>query len=207
MTPLPGFTLIPVTIPLFFDDMVGHPKQARFLALWYSRNHAVWDDGRNCGQFSYYCAYHPLVSHCAVTCHLRGADLGSDDSTATHALLIDREQSALYIGAYAAAMSLVKQMHPPPQPVTEEELKAIEERIANNPVTTAQMQRMGLFELTLGHSEEQQREAAALVQHLDTYITDELLAACAAAAKDGDAHAIRCLHELDRRVRHTRALN
>lgn len=207
MTLLPGFTLIPVTLPWFFDEMVGHPKQARFLALWYSRNKAVWYDERNSGQFSYYCAYQPLIGHCAVACHLRGADFGSDDSTATHALLIDREYHALYVGGYAAVMSLVEQMHPPPRPVTEEELKVAKERIANTPVTVEEMQRMGLFELTLGHSEEQQREAAALVRRLDVYITEEMLAACAAAAKDGDANAMRCLHELDRRVRHTQALN
>jgi len=39
----------------------------------------------------------------------------------------------------------------------------------------------------------------ALLQHLDMYITEEILAACADAAKVGDPHAIGCISELERR--------
>jgi hypothetical protein len=107
------FTKLPVGMPPMLPEVVGVRGERRFFSLSYEGSNPFWSDGRAGSTFSYYGAYQPFVEHLAVALYLFDVDLGSDDGPPTHALLIDRQAAAVYVGGYDEVQQCLKEQHPP----------------------------------------------------------------------------------------------
>lgn len=181
------FTEIPVALPPILMKMIGYPASARFVCLYYMGTCATWNDGRGLATFSYYRVYEPLKEHPAIALYLFDADLGSDDSFPTHALVCDRQERKLFVGDYEKAIRFVRQQHAG-TPV-DEMVVAEYKREIDDPVTAAGFNRLGMFEIFTAPDAAAQRETELLRQWLDGYITEELINRLLAMVDEKDLRA------------------
>lgn len=195
------FLKIPVTLPDYWLDMIGylgHEYYCKYAALYYSGSKAVWDNGLGMQTYPYYSAYQPLIEHFAVAYHLINAHLGSDDSNATQALIIDcsnPKSIELYVGNFGDVMRFLAAVAPKVEPVrlTEAEWEEVKKDFTFN------LHKLGMFELFLGGSNEQSRMVAELTQHLDAYITEDLIKSCIESANYSNG-ASMCAYQLQLRL-------
>ncbi|ACK74077.1 hypothetical protein PCC7424_5508 (plasmid) [Gloeothece citriformis PCC 7424] len=160
---------LPLTLPDVFYQAALINAPRRYVAIYYQRTKATWDAGDWGATFSYYALYRPLISHFVVSYYLAiaEADLGSDDTNATHCLLIDRKTNIVYLGSWRNVHLFVKD--------NQEKLKVKGFTLSEDePVT-----RQGLFEFLGGafgggYSEKQQQETKELIEHLDSCVTEEI---------------------------------
>lgn len=94
--------LLPTPLPPQFLQVAGYTAESRFIGLWYHATQSNLSDGQITRPVSFYRVYAPLVQHTAVSIYVRqaGADLGSDDSYPTHALLLDTKNERIYLGTF-----------------------------------------------------------------------------------------------------------
>lgn len=165
------FYKIPVTLPQYWMEMMGYyPRDCRYVAIYYAGSKATWSDGHSCCTFSYFGAFAPLTEHPAIAVHIAGLDLGSDDSEATHCLLMDcndPKNIELYIAPYREGMKFIRDAAPelPKVEMTAEELEQALQEFMQKDLRT-----LGMFEMFLGHSQEQYHLVEKLIQHLDKYL-------------------------------------
>jgi hypothetical protein len=99
-------TLTPLNIPVppMLATAIGYTGQARFVSFHWTPygDETEYSDGRIhvTGNWQAFLAF---IHHPAVRPHLNGYDLGSSDSGAKHALVLDQEQQALYVAPVKAA--------------------------------------------------------------------------------------------------------
>jgi hypothetical protein len=197
-----NFTLLPITLPPMLPKMVGVVGNNRYFSIAYWGSKATWSDGRGLGTFSYFGVYSPLIEHPVLAIHLESYNLGSDDLPPTNAILCDRLEQKMYVGDYAEVEKLLETQHPPVPNLSPEELSQLPEQIALNVADfdLEQFQRLGMFELFAGHSEQQKLELVELVQWLDQLVTEDLLQQYVEAAKKGNWTAISVLQKLSQRL-------
>lgn len=198
---LDKFTKLPVGMPPMLPEVIGVRGESRFFSLSYEGSKPFWSDGRAGSTFSYYGAYQPFVEHLAVAIHLLDVDLGSDDGPPTHALLIDRQAAAIYVGDYDEAQQCLKNQHPPRRPPTPAEIAEAEQQLAAmEKLSIDEMRDLGMFEFMLGSTEQQKDKCWALVEWLDDLITEDLINTYVAASEAGQYQALHHLLLFQRRV-------
>ena len=197
-----NFTLLSVPLPPMLPKMVGVVGNSRYFSIAYWGSKATWFDGRGLGTFSYFGVYSPLIEHPVLAIHLESYNLGSDDLPPTHAILCDCLEQKMYVGDYAEVEKVLETQHPPVPNLSPEELSQLSEQIALNVADfdLEQFQRLGMFELFGGHSEQQKLELVELVQWLDRLVTEDLLEQYIEAAKKGNWTAISVLQKLSQRL-------
>jgi hypothetical protein len=116
---LPGATLeAPETFRVLLAPLwprlslgVGYRGPARWVALYVSSDHAIYNDGAGLasGDTSLFLAFkrHPVVAP-----HLAGAHLGSADEEAREWLLIDQAQQLLYLAESGEALRFLAAQWP-----------------------------------------------------------------------------------------------
>jgi hypothetical protein len=90
---LEGITPLKAPVPPMLATAIGYKGDARFVSFHWTPygDEAEYSDGRlsATGNWQAFLAY---IQHPAVSPHLRDYDLGSSDSEAMHALILDREK-------------------------------------------------------------------------------------------------------------------
>jgi len=196
-----NFHQLPVAMPPMLPEVVGVQSNYRLFSLSYEGSKPFWSDGHAGATFSYSAAYQPFVEHLALALHLFAFNLGSDDEPPTHALLIDRQEAHLYVGAYSAVRQMLAAQHPPPRSPTSEELAEIEEQFAAmETLRFEQLREHGMFEFLLGTAEGQKEKCEAMVAWLDELITEDLIQSYLDAGKAGNPQAIYHLMHFQQRV-------
>jgi hypothetical protein len=189
-------------------EVMGVSSDKRFFRLNYEGSKPFWSDGRAGAAFSYFSAYEPYVGHLAMAIHLHDVSLGHDDEFATHSLLVDRQESAVYVGAYKEVCQFLQTQHPPRRDPTPEELEEISRRLAEmEQPSFDQLRDLGMFELILGAKPEQNDRCAEMVAWLDQFITDDLMRAYLAAAEAGRFEAFYQLNRFRQRIERAREVN
>lgn len=200
-----NFRKLPVAMPPMLPEVVGVQGNSRLFSLSYEGSKPFWSDGRAGATFSYGAAYEPFIEHFALAIHLFAFHLGSDDEPPTHALLIDRQEAHLYVGAYSQVIQMLAAQHPPKRSPTPEELTEIEEHFAMlEPLSFEQMREQGMFEFLLGATEGQKDKCWAMIAWLDERITEDLIQAYLDAGKGGNHEAIYHLMRFQQRIAATR---
>lgn len=204
----PDFRLLPVSMPPMLPSVAGVKSDSRFFRLNYEGSKPFWSDGRAGATFSYYAAYEPYVDHLAMAIHLLDASLGHDDEPPAHSLLIDRRESAVYIGDYGKVCRFLQEQHPPRRPPTPEEIEEVNKRLAEmDRMSLDQLRELGIFEFVFGPKPEQQDQCAEMVAWLDQYINEELIQSYVAAAERGEFQALYNLDRFRQRVEYSRDIN
>jgi hypothetical protein len=78
---------------------LGYQGAARWVALYISSDHAIYNDGSGLGSSGDTGPFLAYKRHLVVAPHLAGAHLGSADEEARDWLLIDAQQQMLYLAA------------------------------------------------------------------------------------------------------------
>ena len=124
---LPGLTPLKVPVPPMLATAIGYTGAARYVSFqWTPYGDEVdYSDGRlsATGNWQAFLAY---IQHPAISPLLTEYDLGSSDSEAKHALILDREQLEVFIAPVKAAEKfLMQQRLPwPPMRMSQEEYLA-----------------------------------------------------------------------------------
>jgi hypothetical protein len=195
-------------MPPMLPDVVGVTSEHRFFRLNYEGSKPYWSDGRAGSTFSYYAAYDPYVNHLAMSIHLFDCSLGHDDEPPTHSLLVDRQEAAVYVGAYNEVRRFLQSQHPPRRPPTPEEIEEMNRYLAEmERLSFDKLRERGMFEFLLGPKLEQQDRCAEMVSWLDQHVTDDLIQAYVGAAEAGQVEAFYYLEIFRRRVERAREVN
>jgi hypothetical protein len=91
-------TPLNVPVPPMLAKAIGYRGEAWFVSFQWTPygDEADYSDGRGSGTGNWQ-AFLAFIHHPAVSPQLKGYDLGSSDSEAKHALILDQEQHVLYI--------------------------------------------------------------------------------------------------------------
>src|ERR687896_2600038 len=93
-----GLTPLPAPVPPILAQAIGYTGDARYVAFNWTPygDEAEYFDGRSSatGNWQAFLAY---IQHPAVSPHLNDYDFGSSESEAKHALILDRENTAVYV--------------------------------------------------------------------------------------------------------------
>jgi hypothetical protein len=102
-------TLLPVPVPPMLEEALGYGGDARYCGFFWTRegDEASWDDGCQSFVGGDPWSYVAFVRHRSVAPALRGYDLGSSDTQATHWLVLDREARQLYIAEVRVAQQFL----------------------------------------------------------------------------------------------------
>jgi hypothetical protein len=112
--------LIPLNIPVppMLAQAIGYNGDARFVSFhWTPYGDEVdYSDGRvtATGIWQAFLAY---IQHPAINPYLQDYDLGSSESEAKHALILDQEQHALFVAPVREAEKFLSQQWPKEQPI------------------------------------------------------------------------------------------
>src|ERR687887_2170819 len=105
-----GLTPLKVPVPPMLGNAIGYTGDARYVAFKWtpSGDEAEYFDGRMSatGNWQAFLAY---IQHPAVSPYLEDYDLGSSDSQAKHALILDREQLEVFIAPVKEAEKFLMQ--------------------------------------------------------------------------------------------------
>lgn len=165
--------LLPTPLPPQFLEIAAYAAGKRFLGLWYHATQSNLSDGQVTRPVSLYRVYAPLVKHMAVSIYVReaGADLGSDDSFPTHALLLDTENERIYLGTLETIETILRAQNERAAPASE-----LFESF-NSAKTLEEFQKLGMFEFFGSGklSPEEARLQAEMKSFLDAYIPPKLI--------------------------------
>jgi hypothetical protein len=208
MTVPSDFHLLPVPMPPALPGVVGVNSERRFFSLTYEGSKPFWSDGRAGATFSYFAAYEPYIDHLAMAIHLFDVSLGHDDEPPAHSLLIDRQESNVYVGPYGEVCGFLEKQHPPRRQPTPAEIEEMNRELAEmERMSLDQLRDLGAFEFVFGPKPEQQDRCAEMVAWLDRHITEELIQSYVAAAERGQPQAIYHLSRFKQRVDYSRDVN
>ncbi len=107
---------------------IGYKGDARFVSFHWTPagDEAYYSDGRisATGNWQAYLAY---IRHPSVSPDLKGYDLGSSDSEAKHALILDQKQQALFVAPVREAEKFLSEQWPtaPPLRISQQEYTAL----------------------------------------------------------------------------------
>src|SRR5262245_9226680 len=110
---LKGLTSVNIPVPPMLALAIGYMGDAQFVSFQWSPygDEAEYSDGRlsATGDWQAFLAY---VQHPAVSPHLEGYDLGSSESEAKHALILDREHFEVFIAPVRDAERILTEQWP-----------------------------------------------------------------------------------------------
>ena len=109
-------TQLNVPVPPMLAKAMGYRGEARFVSFQWTPygDEADYSDGRGSGDWQGFLAF---IHHPAVSPQLKGYDLGSSDSEATHALILDQEQQILFIAPAREAEKFLSEQWPKEPPI------------------------------------------------------------------------------------------
>jgi hypothetical protein len=123
-----NLTALNVPVPPMLAKAMGYTGQARFVSFHWTPygDETDYSDGRvqATGNWQAFLAF---IHHPAVSTHLKHYGLGSSDSEATHALILDQEQQALFVAPVREAEKFLSEQWPkePPIRMSQEEYSAL----------------------------------------------------------------------------------
>ena len=121
-------TQLNVPVPPMLAKAMGYRGEARFVSFQWTPygDEADYSDGRGSGTGDWQ-GFLAFIHHPAVSPQLKGYDLGSSDSEATHALILDQEQQILFIAPAREAEKFLQNQWPKASPVrmSKEEYNAL----------------------------------------------------------------------------------
>ena len=130
-----GLTPLPAPVPPILAQAIGYKGEARYVAFNWTPygDEAEYFDGRRSatGNWQAFLAY---IQHPAVSPLLEDYDLGSSESEARHALILDREKLVLLVAPVKEAHVFLTQQWPPEPPLRmnlKEELAQLSEALKN----------------------------------------------------------------------------
>jgi hypothetical protein len=94
-------TPLNVPVPPMLAKAIGYTGEARFVSFQWTPygdkgDKTDYSDGRGSGTGNWQ-AFLAFIHHPTVSPQLKGYDLGSSDSEAKHALILDQAQQALFV--------------------------------------------------------------------------------------------------------------
>jgi hypothetical protein len=133
---LKGLIPLKAPVPPMLATAIGYTGEARFVAFNWTPygDEAEYSDGRIISATGNWHPFLVYIQHPAVSPHLRGYDLGSSDSEARHALILDRENLELFIAPVREAQAFLMEQWPPQPPLRmsqKEYLAKISEALKN----------------------------------------------------------------------------
>jgi hypothetical protein len=128
-------TPLNVPVPPMLAKAIGYRGEARFVSFqWIPYgDEADYSDGRTSATGNWQ-AFLAFIHHTAVSPHLKGYDLGSSDSEAKYALILDQEQQALFVAPVKEAERFLQEQWPkePPIRMSQEEYAAFVTKALKN---------------------------------------------------------------------------
>jgi len=122
-----GLTPLPAPVPPMLGKAIGYNGEARFVSFHWTPggDEADYDDGQRAGTGEWE-GYLMFVGHPTVYPHLTQYNLGDSDSEAQHALILDRQERALYVASIKDAETFLAQQWPSAKPaMTQQEYFAL----------------------------------------------------------------------------------
>jgi hypothetical protein len=127
-----GLTSLRVPVPPMLEQALGYPGSARFVSFHWtpSGDEADYDDGQRSGTGNWQ-GFLAFVQHPIVHPFLTDYDLGSSESDARHALILDRHERKLSIASITDADTFLAQQWPklPAVHLTREEWEALQTKV------------------------------------------------------------------------------
>jgi hypothetical protein len=165
-----GLTPLPVPVPPMLAQAIGYTGVARFVSFHWTPagDEMDYSDGRISATGNWQ-AYLAFIQHPAVSPHLKGYDLGSTDSEAKHALILDQEKQALYVAPVKEAEKFLGEQWPkePPIHMSKEEWEAI--------VTKAiALEKRRQRDVSMDEIQRRIEEQYALVEELQLWLDKQL---------------------------------
>ena len=164
-----GVTPLKAPVPPMLAKAIGYTGNARYVAFKWTPagDEAEYSDGRMSatGNWQAFLAY---IQHPAVSPLLRDYDLGSSDSEAKHALILDQAILALFMARVKEAEQFLHEQWPPQPPIrmSQKEYLAM--------ITTALKKVKAPSDIDINEIQRRIDEQYALVealqQWLDTYL-------------------------------------
>jgi hypothetical protein len=132
---LTEITPLNVPVPPLLSKAIGYPGKARYVSFQWTPygDEADYSDGRlsGTGNWQGFLAY---IQHPAVSPFLKEYDLGSSDSEARHALILDRNKLEIMITPVREAQAFLSAQWPPQPPIRmnkEEYLAMVSQSLKN----------------------------------------------------------------------------
>src|ERR671932_159314 len=115
---LKGLTPLKAPVPPMLAKAIGYTGNTRYIAFKWTPygDEAEYFDGRMSatGNWQAFLAY---IQHPAVSPLLQDYDLGSSDSEARHALVLDRKKLEIFIAPVKVAQTFLTEQWPPEPPL------------------------------------------------------------------------------------------
>ena len=146
-----NFYQTPFELPIAFIEILKEAGSLReHFCFYYSLSKPVYEDGFSSFNFSYYAAYEPLIAFLTTTFQILKAsqhfnvklDFGTDDSSATHVFLIQRNLK-IFIAEYDEAIQYLRQNNNP------EIIKYVANK-SNGSDSVEECRKSGIFEFLFG---------------------------------------------------------
>jgi hypothetical protein len=130
-----GLTPLQAPVPPMLAKAIGYTGEARFVSFHWTPygDEADYSDGRISATGNWH-AFLVYIQHPAISPFLKEYDLGSSDSEAKHALILDREKLEVLIAPVKEAQSFLTKQWPPEPPLRmsqEEYLATITKALKN----------------------------------------------------------------------------
>jgi hypothetical protein len=113
-----GLTPLNAPVPPMLAKAIGYTGEARFVSFQWTPygDETDYSDGRvsATGNWQAFLAY---IQHPAISPHLKDYDFGSSESEAKHALILDRENTAVYVAPVKEAEKFLTKQWPEEPPV------------------------------------------------------------------------------------------
>jgi hypothetical protein len=162
-------TALNVPVPPMLAKVMGYRGEARFVSFQWTPygDEADYYDGRGSGTGDWQ-GFLTFIHHPAVSPQLKGYDLGSSDSEATHALILDQEQQILFIAPARDAEKFLQKQWPKASPVrmSKEEDNAL--------VMTALKNLTYARDVSMDEIQRRMKEQHALIKEMEQWIDKQL---------------------------------
>jgi hypothetical protein len=113
-----GLTPLEIPVPPMLSKAIGYKGEARYVSFQWTPygDEADYSDGRLSGTGNWQ-AFLAYIRHPAVSPFLKEYDLGSSDSEAKHAIILDRNKLKIMIAPVKEAQAFLSAQLPPQPPI------------------------------------------------------------------------------------------
>src|SRR5687767_3860183 len=130
-----GFTPLEIPVPPMLSKAMGYTGEAQYVSFQWTPygDEADYSDGRLSGTGNWQ-AFFAYIQHPAVSPFLKEYDLGSSDSEARHAIILDRNKLKIMVASVKEAQAFLSAQWPPQPPIRmskEEYLAMLSEALKN----------------------------------------------------------------------------
>ncbi len=169
VTAVSDLTSLNVPVPPMLAKAMGYRGNARYVSFQWTPygDETDYSDGRGSGTGDWQ-AFLAFIHHPAVRPQLQGYDLGSSDSEAKHALILDQEQQILFIAPARDAEKFLQEQWPkaPPIRMSKEEYNALVMKALKN-LTYAR-------DVSMKEVERRMKEHHALIKEMEQWLDKQL---------------------------------